>query len=159
MKPKRISVAERFRRQMDLLTGDKRPIPWSVGASMAHESITQEGWSDTVENQCHLLNAICSEILVCEIKSLCEWEKLSEEEGWSLFGLETVKQVLEEGAVWDQMFSVLFAMDLEYRKDVTKHFKRLKEDHQATIEFLRDLRQSPRISKYQPVFDFLSYWN
>ncbi len=27
MKPKRISVAERFRKQMDLLTGDKKPIP------------------------------------------------------------------------------------------------------------------------------------
>ena len=26
MKPKRVSVAERFRKQMDLLTGDKRPI-------------------------------------------------------------------------------------------------------------------------------------
>ena len=27
MKPKRVSVAERFRKQMDLLTGDKKPIP------------------------------------------------------------------------------------------------------------------------------------
>ncbi len=27
MKPKRISVAERFKKQMDLLTGDKKPIP------------------------------------------------------------------------------------------------------------------------------------
>ncbi len=27
MRPKRISVAERFRKQMDLLTGDKKPIP------------------------------------------------------------------------------------------------------------------------------------
>ena len=27
MRPKRISVAERFKKQMDLLTGDKRPIP------------------------------------------------------------------------------------------------------------------------------------
>ncbi len=26
MKPKRVSVAERFRKQMDLLTGDKKPI-------------------------------------------------------------------------------------------------------------------------------------
>ncbi len=26
MRPKRISVAERFKKQMDLLTGDKRPI-------------------------------------------------------------------------------------------------------------------------------------
>ncbi len=26
-KPKRMSVAERFRKQMDLLTGDKKPIP------------------------------------------------------------------------------------------------------------------------------------
>ncbi len=29
-KPKRISVAERFRKQMDLLTGDKKPIPWNL---------------------------------------------------------------------------------------------------------------------------------
>ncbi len=27
MKPKRILVAERFKKQMDLITGDKRPIP------------------------------------------------------------------------------------------------------------------------------------
>ena len=27
MKPKCISVADRFKRQMDLLTGDKKPIP------------------------------------------------------------------------------------------------------------------------------------
>ncbi len=27
IEPKRISVAERFRKQMDLLTEDKRPIP------------------------------------------------------------------------------------------------------------------------------------
>ncbi len=27
MKVKRVSVAERFRKQMDLLTGDKKPIP------------------------------------------------------------------------------------------------------------------------------------
>ena len=27
MKPKRISVTERFRKQMDLLTGDRKPIP------------------------------------------------------------------------------------------------------------------------------------
>ncbi len=27
MKPKRISVADRFKKQMDLLTGDKKPIP------------------------------------------------------------------------------------------------------------------------------------
>ena len=27
MEPKRISVADRFRKQMDLLTGDKKPIP------------------------------------------------------------------------------------------------------------------------------------
>ncbi len=27
MRSKRISVAERFKKQMDLLTGDKKPIP------------------------------------------------------------------------------------------------------------------------------------
>ena len=29
-KPKRISVAERFLKQMDLLTEDKKPFPWNL---------------------------------------------------------------------------------------------------------------------------------
>ena len=95
---------------------------------MACKSIIPKGWLDanTVENQCHLMDAICAETVAFQIKKLCKRLDLSEEEGWSLYGLETVKQVLEQGVHWDRLFSALFAMDLQYRKDVTKHFKNLK---------------------------------
>ena len=58
---------------------------------MAYESIRREGWSNTVENQCHLLYAICADNLTCKIKRLCKWENLSEEKGWSLYGLEIIQ--------------------------------------------------------------------
>ena len=125
---------------------------------MAYESIRRKGWSDTVENQCHLLYAICADILTCEIKNICKLENLSEEEGWSIYGLKTVKQVLNQGTVWDSMFLVIRALDVEYKVKVTKHFKRLKENYLATTAFLKDLRQSPEVSKYQPVFYFFSHW-
>ena len=51
-----------------------------------------------------------------------------------LYGLETMKQVLEQGVHWDRLFSALLAMDLQYRKDVTKHFKNLKENHRFLEE-------------------------
>ena len=64
---------------------------------MACKSIIPKGWSDanTVENHCHLMDAICAETVALQIKKLCKRLDLSEEEGWSLYGLETVKQVLE----------------------------------------------------------------
>jgi hypothetical protein len=31
---------------------------------------------------------------------------------------------------------------------VTKHFKNLKENHQATLDLLKDLRQMPEFSEY-----------
>ena len=128
---------------------------------MACKSIIPKGWSDanTVENQCHLMDAICAETVALQIKKLCKRLDLSEEEGWSLFGLETVKQVLEQGVHWDRLFSALLAMDLQYRKDVTKHFKNLKENHQATLDFLKNLRQTPGFSEYRSVLDFLSFWD
>ena len=128
---------------------------------MACKSIIPKGWSDanTVENQCHLMDAICAETVALQIKKLSKRLDLSEEEGWSLYGLETVKQVLEQGVHWDRLFSALLAMDLQYRKDVTKHFKHLKENHQATLDFLKNLRQTPGFSEYRSVLDFLSCWD
>jgi hypothetical protein len=128
---------------------------------MAWRSIIPKGWSDanTAENQCHLMDAICAETVACKIKKLCKRSDLSEEKGWSLYGQETVKQVLEQGILWDNLFSALLVMNLEYQKDVTKHFKHLGENHQATLDFLKSLRQTPGFSDYHNILDFLSYWN
>jgi hypothetical protein len=40
-------------------------------------------------------------------------------------------------------------MDREYLKNVTNHFKNLKENHQATLDFLKNLRQTPEFSEYR----------
>ena len=125
---------------------------------MACESIIPEGWLNTVENQCHLMDAICAETVACRIKRLCELSNLSEEEGWSLHGLETVRQTLEQGVLWNHLFSALLVMNSEYQKDVTNHFKQLGENHQATLDLLKDLRRTQRFSKYRNILNFLSYW-
>jgi hypothetical protein len=128
---------------------------------MACKSIIPKGWSDanTVENQCHLMDAICAETVALQIKKLSKRLDLSEEEGWSLYGLETVKQVPEQGVHRDYLFEILFVMDREYLKNVTDHFKNLKENHQATLDFLKNLRQTPEFSEYRFVFCYLSCWD
>ena len=128
---------------------------------MSYRHIVEKEWPpvDTVENQCHLMDAICAETVALQIKKLSKRLDLSEEEGWSLYGLETVKQVLEQGVHWDYLFEILFVMDREYLKNVTDHFKNLKENHQATLDFLKNLRQTPEFSEYRFVFCYLSCWD
>jgi hypothetical protein len=128
---------------------------------MACKSIIPKGWSDahTVENQCHLMDAICAETVALQIKKLSKRLDLSEEAGWSLYGLETVKQVLEQGVHWDYLFEILLVMDREHLKNVTDHVKNFKENHQATLDFLKNLRQTPEFSEYRFVFCYLSCWD
>ncbi len=112
-----------------------------------------------MENQCDLMNVICAETIACKIKRLCELSNISEEKGWSLHGLETVRQTLEQGILWNHMFSALLVMNAEYKKDVTKHFKQLGENHQKTLDLLKDIRRTQRFSqKYRNILCYLSYW-
>ena len=55
----------------------------------------------------------------------------AEKEGWSLYGLQIIKQVMEQGILWDYLFEILLVMDREYLKGTTKHFRRLNGNHQA----------------------------
>ena len=128
---------------------------------MPYEHTVEKEWPpvDTVEHQCHLMDAICAETIALRIKELSQRLDLSEEKGWSLYGLETVKQVLEHGMHWDYLFAILLVMNGEYLEDVTDHFKNLKENHQTTLDFLKNLRQTQGFSRYRFIFRYLSCWN
>jgi hypothetical protein len=79
--------------------------------------------------------------------------------GRSLYGLQIIKQVLEQGIFWDYLFEILLVMDREYLKGTTKHFRRLNGNHQATLDFLNNLPQTPEFSEYRFVFCYLSFWD
>ena len=113
---------------------------------------------DSVQDQCRLMNAVCAGIVTSRIGKLCKQLKLSEKEGWSLYGLQVVKQIMEQGVLWDHLFEILLVMDREYIKGVTEHFRRLNENHLITLDFLDNLRQTPEFSEYRFVMCYLSYW-
>jgi hypothetical protein len=73
---------------------------------MACKSIIPKGWLDanTVENQCHLMDAICAETVTLQIKKLCKRLDLSEEEIWSLYGLENETSARAEIALGPLVF-------------------------------------------------------
>lgn len=104
---------------------------------MGRRNIVQREWPnvDTVEN------------VACEIKIIVSVWSYHRKRA-ALYGLDTVKRVLEQGKLWDYLLSVLLAINSEYLKDVTKHFKDLES-----------LRETSGFSNYQLVLDFLSHWN
>ena len=66
---------------------------------------------DTMQDQCRLMDAVCAGTVALRIGKLCKRLGLSEKEGWLLYGLKIVKQVLEQGILWDRLFSALLVMD------------------------------------------------
>jgi hypothetical protein len=79
------------------------------------------------------MDVICAGTVVLSIGKLCKRLGLSEKEGWLLYGLKIVKHVLEQGILWD----------------TTKHFRRLNENHQATLDFLNNLQKMPEFFEYR----------
>jgi hypothetical protein len=105
------------------------------------------------------MDAISARVVALRIEKLCKHLRLSEKEGWSLYGVQIIKQVMEQGILWDYLFEILLVMDREYLKGTTKHFRRLNGNHQATLEFLNNLRQTPEFSEYRFNFCYLSFWD
>ena len=49
-------------------------------------------------------------------------------------------------------------MNLDYHEHVTQHFHKLGKDHEATLEFLQQLKFQTDYSEYQPILGYLRYW-
>jgi exonuclease V gamma subunit len=105
---------------------------------MSYRHIVEKEWPpvDTVQDQCRLMDAICARVVALRIVKLCKHLRLSEKEGWSLYGLQIIKQVMEQGILWG-----------------------LNENHQATLDFLNNLRKTPEFFEYRFVLCFLSFWD
>jgi hypothetical protein len=111
---------------------------------------------DSVQDQCRLMNAICAGTVTLRIMKLCKQLEISEREGWSLYGLQVVRQIMEQGILWDRLFEILLVMNREYIRDVTQHFRCLNENHQRTLDFMDNLRQAPEFPEYRLVMCYLS---
>ena len=127
-----------------------------------------------VKNLCNLVNAIFSDAIANQINKLrkekccgCEVNHpsqkrheclmMSEEEGWIMHGLEAIERVIESQIVWKHFIEAIRVMKLDYHEHVTKHFKNLTENHETTLELLKDLKFS--FSEYQAILGYLSYWS
>jgi hypothetical protein len=83
---------------------------------------------------------------------------LSEEQRCISYGLEAIERVIERGIVWKQFIEAVRVLKLDYYEHAAEHFKDLGRDHEATLSFLMNLRQSSDFSDYQAILGYLSYW-
>ena len=128
-----------------------------------------------VKNLCHLMNAVFAESVACEIGKLCkekcrgcevnhpsqrrhECIMLSEEQRCISYRLEAIERVIERGIVWKQFIEAVRLLKLDYYEHAAEHFKDLGKDHEVTLSFLMNFRQSSDFSDYQAILGYLSYW-
>ena len=128
-----------------------------------------------IENLCNLLNAIFSEAVGHEVDKLrqekccgCEVNHPSQrrheclmmsEEGWIMHGLEAIERIIKHEIVWKQFVEAIRVMKLDYHEYATEHFKNLTKNHEATLEFLKDLKFNSSFPEYKAILGYLSYWS
>ena len=95
---------------------------------MSYRHIVQDEWPQvsTVQDQCRLMHAICAGIVARKIEKLCEQLKLQEKEGWLFYGPKVIRRVLEQGILWDRMFSALLVMGPRIFKGHNRTFQTFK---------------------------------
>ena len=130
--------------------------------------------SSEVKNVCDLVNAIFYEAVAVEIGKLCKErcrgcevdhprEKRHEccmlplEEKWIMYGLEAVERVLEQGILRKQFIEAVLVLKLPHYKRAEKHCKNLERNREVTLEFLKNLRQTMSLDRFQPVLNYLMH--
>ena len=71
---------------------------------------------------------------------------ISEEEVWTMHGLEVIERSTKHEIVWKQFVKAIRV------KNLTKYYE-------ATLEFLKDLRFNSSFPEYQAILGYLSYWS
>ena len=128
-----------------------------------------------IQNLCNLLNAIFSEVVGHEVNKLlqekccgCEVNHpsqrrheclmMSEEEGWTMHGMEAIERIIKHEIVWKQFVEAIRVTKLNYREYAEEYFKNLTKNYKATLEFLKDLKFNSSFSEYKAILGYLSYW-
>ena len=75
----------------------------------------------------------------------------TEQERYITHGLEAIERAIDQDFVWRQFVEALRVMKLNYHMCATKHCNALKENHEATLDLLMDLKESSNFSDYQPI--------
>ena len=156
---------EKTSREMDCI---KQAI-WATSLSV------DEVMPSEMKNLCDLINAIFVETVSNQIEKLrtekccgCEVNHpserkhdclmMTEQERWITHGLEAIERAIDQDFVWKQFVEAIRVMKLNYHMCATEHYNALKENHEATLDFLMDLKESSNLSDNQPIVHYLSYW-
>ena len=143
---------------------------------MSNELVLDEREPVEVRNVCDLMNAIFSESAVYEAGRLCkekcrgcevshpsqrrhECLMLSENEVWSVYGLEAVERVFEKGIVSKQFFEAIRVLKLEYYSRAKVHYNSLGKNYEETYDFLTSLRLRSNFKEFQAILNYLLYWS
>ena len=110
-------------------------------------------------NQRHISNQIeklrTEKCCGCEVNHLSQRRHdclMTEHERWITHG------AIGQDFLWKQFVEAIRVMKLNYHMCATEHYNALKENHEATLDLLMDLKESSNLSDYQPIVHYLSYW-
>ena len=119
------------------------------------------------KNVCDLMNAIFFESAVYEAGRICEERCRGCEVSHpsqrrreclmlsrttkSVYGLEAVERVFEQGTVSKQFFEAMRVLKWEYYDRAKEHYKNLGKNFEAAYDFLKSLRQRSNFNESQPI--------
>ena len=149
------------------------------------DSLKQSLWANSlnvdeivpveVRNLRDLMNAIFVEAVSDEVRKLrkekccgClvnhpsqrrhECLMMTEKEGWEAHGIDAVERVVGKDILWKEFFEAIRVMNLDYHADVMTHYQALVKDYEATLYLLMSLREDLKLTEYEPVLNYLSFW-
>ena len=122
-----------------------------------------------------LINAIFIDTVTREIKKLrtekccgCkvnhpsqrrhECLMMTEEEGWIEHGIEAIERTINQETVWKKFLEAVRVQRLTLYEQANEHYNNLKNDHEATLNLLMDLKDGTSLSEHEPIVNYLSYW-
>ena len=74
------------------------------------------------------------------------------------YGLEAIEHVLQQGILSKQFTKAARVMKLAPHDQITRHYEKLANNHEATLELLINLMFKANLSEYQSILGYLYYW-
>ena len=83
---------------------------------------------------------------------------MTEDEGWIEHGLEAIERTIDQATVWRKFLEAVRVLKLTLYEQARKHYNNLKNDHEATLNLLMDLKGGTSLSEHEPIVNYLFYW-
>ena len=155
---------EQTSREMDCIKQTIWATSLSVGEVMPSEmknlyDLICAIFVETVSNQIEKLRT--EKCCGCEVNHPSQrrhdFLMITEQKRWITHGLEAIERAIDQDFVWKQFVEAIRVMKPNYHMCATEHYNALKENQEATLDLLMDLKESSNLSDYRPIVHYLSY--